>query len=55
MKTQKKTFVLSKNHEPVKLVYESPKRARSLIQRIQDRFPNDEWSISVRFPLYGTD
>ncbi|WP_420548162.1 hypothetical protein [Curvivirga sp.] len=55
MKTQKKTFILSKNHEPVKLVYDSSQRARALIQRIQERYPDDDWSINVRFPLYGTD
>ena len=55
MKSQKKTFILFRDREPAKLIYESTKRACKLTQRVQSRFPAHAWSIEPRFPFYATD
>ena len=55
MTHQKTSLVIRKNHMPVKLVFDSEKRASQLTQRLQRRFPENVWSVGARFPLEGTD
>ncbi|WP_167730407.1 hypothetical protein [Terasakiella sp. SH-1] len=55
MKMLQTSYVIRRDHTPVKMIFGSEKKASRFTQRLQSRFPNNLWSVSNRFPLEGTD
>lgn len=55
MTNEKSSFVIRCNSKPVRLLYTDQQHISAYNRRLQSRYAKQTWSVSARFPLYGTD
>lgn len=53
--TYQEEYLIKRNGEPVKCINLSRKAIQHFMTRLGQRFPSEDWSVSARFPLYGSD
>lgn len=55
MQSQSREFVIRRSGTPIKLLRLNPARVKAYMRRLRSRFPDQNWSVSDRFLLNGTD
>ena len=54
-KIKQEEYLIKCNGQPVKCINLSRQAIRRFMERLGQRFPSQDWSVSARFPLYGSD